>query len=61
MNYVLVGMVISVALAGVNFIASQNVLSSILVFLITNAFFARFVFFVYLCILLQYIVHHARY
>ena len=43
MNYVLVGMVISVALAGVNFIASQNVLSSILVFLITNAFFVLIV------------------
>ena len=43
MNYVLVGTVISVALAGVNFIASQNILSTISIFVVTDAFFVLIV------------------
>ena len=43
MNYVLVGTVVSIVLTGVNFIASQNFLSSIFVFIITNAFFVLIV------------------
>ena len=39
MNYLLVGVVTSIVLAGINFIASQNLLSTLFIFLITNAFF----------------------
>ena len=43
MNYSLVGLVISIVLAGVNFIASQNFLSTIMVFVVTIAFFVLIV------------------
>lgn len=43
MNFVLVGFVISFVLAGVNFIASQNVLTTISIFLVSIAFFVLLV------------------
>ena len=43
MNYYLVGIVVSIVLAGVNFIASQNFLSTALIFLAVNAFFVLIV------------------
>lgn len=43
MNYVLVGVVVSFVFAGVNFIASQNIFTTLLIFFITNAFFVLIV------------------
>ena len=43
MNYYAVGIVTSIVLAGVNFIASQNFLSTVFIFLITNVFFVLIV------------------
>lgn len=43
MNFALVGFVISVVLAGVNFIASQNIFSTLFIFLLSLSFFVLFV------------------
>ena len=43
MNFVVVGIVTSIVLTGVNYIASQNLLTSLFIFLITNAFFVLIV------------------
>ena len=43
MNYLVVGIVVSFVFAGVTFIASQNIVSSLTIFLLNNAFFVLFV------------------
>lgn len=43
MNYILVGIAVSLILSGVNYIASQNVITTLSIFLISNAFFVLFV------------------
>ena len=43
MNFALVGVVVSSVLAGTNFIATQNVFSSVLIFLLSLIFFILFV------------------
>lgn len=39
MNFIVVGIVVSIVLAGITYIASQNVFTSLILFLITNVFF----------------------
>ena len=39
MNYITIGVIVSFVLAGVSFIASQNLFSTLSIFLLTNAFF----------------------
>ena len=43
MNYFVVGIIVSFVLAGVSYIATQNIFSSLLIFLTTNAFFVLIV------------------
>lgn len=43
MNFALVGIVVSFALSGVNYIATQNVLSTVLIFFLSLLFFLLFV------------------
>ena len=43
MNYVAVGLLVSIVLTGVNFIASQNIFTTLFIFLISNAFFVLIV------------------
>ena len=43
MNFVLVGIIVSCVFAGVTFIASQNIVSTLFIFLFTNAFFVLIV------------------
>ena len=43
MNYIIVGVTVSFVLAGVSFIASQNIFSTLSIFLTTNAFFVLIV------------------
>ena len=43
MNFILIGVVVSFVLTGVTFLASQNLVSTLLVFLLTNAFFVLLV------------------
>ena len=39
MNYIIVGVVVSLVLAGITFLACQNLISTLIIFLVTNAFF----------------------
>ena len=39
MNYIVVGVVVSFVLAGISYIASQNLISTLSIFLVTNTFF----------------------
>ena len=39
MNYIIVGVVVSFVLAGISYIACQNLISTLFIFLITNTFF----------------------
>ena len=39
MNFILVGLIVSIALAGLTFLASENVIITLSIFLITNLFF----------------------
>ena len=43
MNFVLVGIVVSFVLSGVNFIATQNIFSTLFIFLISLVFFVLIV------------------
>lgn len=43
MNYLVVGVIVSLVFAGVTFIASQNIFTSIIIFLISTAFFVLIV------------------
>ena len=44
MNYILVGIIVSFVLTGISFVATQNILLAVSVFLITNVFFVLVVY-----------------